>query len=297
MKGMYQELKNRFQDTINTVNYIFKFADQYCKNTIFANQFCVGITEFIATMIMMLDDQSVILHNISWKYEDKWDVVYPVLSWPMTKDNDDGTMKSHGEGVNNTTFFERFMNKKFQLIKCPLNNLQMNKDYFFGEVFNSCKQYNDSTEFGFSYWVIVIFDFLRRKGEVLSVKEGEEDELRVILKKTLMYFNIEILSQDIYKNQTKELVKNGDLNQEICNKLKEIETEIEIMKNSDQREYFINDLRSSTSIWKSLFESYEVLCEEFHEAVWHVNKEIPKDIMERDRLFQERVYEMVNEAV
>lgn len=112
-----------------------------------------------------------------------------------------------------------------------------------------------------------------------------------------MYFNIEILSQDIYKNQTKELVKNGDLNQEICNKLKEIETEIEIMKNSDQREYFINDLRSSTSIWKSLFESYEVLCEEFHEAVWHVNKEIPKDIMERDRLFQERVYEMVNEAV
>ena len=112
-----------------------------------------------------------------------------------------------------------------------------------------------------------------------------------------MYFNIKILSQGIYKNQTEELAKNGELNQKICNKLKEIETEMEKMRNLDRKEYFNNDFRSIPSVWKSLFESYEVLCEEFHEVVWHVNKELSKDIMERDRLFQEYVYEMVNEAV
>lgn len=306
MKGMYQKLENRFQDikdrfqdSINTINYIFKFADQYCEKTIFANQFCVGITEFITTMMinLILDDQNMVIRNISWKYETKWDVVYPVFSRAMIMNNINDIVENHGKSVNNTTSFERFMDKEFHITKCSLNNWSIDKDYFFGEVYNSCKQYNDSTEFAFSYWVIVIFDFLRRKGEVLSIKEGEENELRVILKKTLMYFNIKILSQGIYKNQTEELAKNGELNQKICNKLKEIETEMEKMRNLDRKEYFNNDFRSIPSVWKSLFESYEVLCEEFHEVVWHVNKELSKEIMERDRLFQEYVYEMVNEAV
>lgn len=281
---MEKYLFDSLRDAIDTINYIFELAGKYCKTTIFGNQFCVGITEFTATIIMFLMDEEMIIRNINWKYDKDWEVVYPVFPWPMAMET----------VIENDEAFEKRVMGDLRLTKCPLNKLTTGKDFFFGEAFNSCEKENELNAFGFAYGIIVIFDFLRRSGKVLSVEGYKKDKLKKILKNTLYYCNIKILAHGIYWNQVEDLKEKELIEENTYAQLSVVKKEIEKMKTLDSKNYF-DFSRSFVKLrWTPLFESYEVLCDQFYDKVYHLNEKISKDIVDKDRLFREGIYEIIS---
>lgn len=270
----------------NNLNYIFKPSPMKCKYDLFENIYCTCINEFIFNMEIIIENPFMASAlfmpcNIEWKYDKDWEVLYPIFLW----DNIIGDIIENETSEGND--YLAIIMKALKKEKCKIQqSMNYESVFFLKGMYKTCEdraELNGNTD---GYFVVVLFDFFRRIRKVINVSGYDKNMLKKVIQKTMMYLNFRILAERDFENQ----LENFD--NIILEKIGDVKLEIEKMRKMSYKSYFAEDFGREDSIWKSLFESNDLLCKYFLEI--SILKE--NNIIDRDICLKKYIYSMALKA-